>query len=401
MSRATEIYPLKRQLARELDNIKRDPHNAEALARYHNSRVAEGISVARIYKCMSTLKILSRMFCKSFDSATKDDIVALVAKFELMDLSEWTKRDYKVVLKHFFKWLRNSEDVMPPEVRWIRKLHSPKSRKPIMPKDLLTNEEKLAMIKAALNPRDRALIEVFSESGRRLGEILTLHIRDVEFDEMGAKLLVNGKIGEDFARIISSAPSLAIWLDNHPLRDDPDAPVWIGFGRTNHLRQLSHSAARAILRNLANRAGIEGKRIHFYLFRYTRIDETQGVLTESQQCMMFGWRFGSRMPGTYFRRYGKHIDDAQAIMNGITPPKKESIRMLTTKECVRCKSENSPVAKFCNRCGNVLNVQTAIKMDEANKMVETIRERLENDPEITEQIAKLLKRKSRSTFAYP
>ena len=390
MSRAIEIYPLQKCIARDLENIKSDPHNAEVMQRYYNARVAEGISIARTYKCLNTLKILSRMFGKPFETATKDEIVELVARFERKDLSDWTKRDYKVVLKHFFKWLRNCEDVAPPEVRWIKKGHPPENRFPILPKDLLTSDEKLAMMKATLNPRDRALIEVCSESGRRVGEILTLHIRDVEFDEIGAKLFVNGKVGQDFARIISSAPALAIWLDNHPLRDDADAPVWIGLGKSNHLKQLSQAAAASLLKNVAKRAGIPKRRMHFYLFRHTRIDETQGVLTESQQCMMFGWRFGSRMPATYMKRYGKHIDDAQAIMNGMRPPKKETVTPIRPMQCRRCGLQNSPASKFCNRCGMVLGAENAIKIDESKRMVEELLNAIANDPTKLQKLRALL-----------
>lgn len=212
----------------------------------------------------------------------------------------------------------------------------------------------------------------------------------MELDSIGAKLFVNGKVGEDYVRVISSAPSLAVWLDCHPCRDDPDAPVWAGFSPYSRRNQLSYAAACKMLKDAARRAGIK-KRVHFYLFRHTRIDETQGKLTEAQQCMMFGWKFGSRMPGVYFKRSGRHIDDAQAIMNGIKKPTEERPVTLKPKNCARCKSDNSPVSKFCNRCGSVLDIETAVKLDEARGMVEKIIEELADDPEKMEKLAKLLR----------
>jgi integrase/recombinase XerD len=294
------------------------------------------------------------------------------------------------VLKHFFKWMRNCEDGSPPEVRGIRKGKAPASRFPILPKDLFTADEKVLLIRSATNLRDRALIEVASESGRRIGELLTLHTGDVEFDGIGAKLFVNGKVGHDFARIISSSPALAIWLDNHPLRDDPDAPVWVGFGKSNKMKQLSQTAATAMLKKTARRAGIRKRRIHFYLFRHTRIDETQGLLTEAQQCMMFGWRFGSRMPAVYFKRYGKHIDDAQTIMNGVIPPKRESIQAAQPRTCMRCKMQNSQVAKFCNRCGGPFDLVMTAKVDEAKKAAEELLDEITADPAKIQKLRSLL-----------
>lgn len=390
MSRAAQIYPLERMLERELKKIRTDQHNSDCLYRYYQARVADGVSLARINKCLWMLRRISQMLGKPFAGATKDDFVRLVSDFERSNLSDWTKRDYKVILKHFYKWFRNWEDGMPPEVRWIKKTRGAENKRPILPRDLLTPDEKIALIKAAQNPRDRALIEVFSESGRRFGEILTLRIKDIEFDSMGAKLFISGKTGEDFARIISSAPALAVWLDNHPLRDSPESPVWIGLGRSNRMKQLSYVAAKSVLKKIAKRAGMK-KRIHFYLFRHTRIDESLGILTEAQQCMMFGWKFGSRMPATYMKRYGKHIDNAQATMNGVKPPQKEATVIQVPKTCTRCNISNSPVSKFCNRCGSVLDVQTALQLDEARKRIDMQLNKITEDPEKLEILRALLR----------
>lgn len=120
-----------------------------------------------------------------------------------------------------------------------------------------------------------------------------------EFDDvMGARLHVDGKRGEDSVRIISSAPALAIWLDNHLMREDTSAPVWVVMGGVNTMKKINYGAAAALMKKIAKRARIK-KRVFYYLMRNTTVDETPGLLTEAQQCMMFGWRFGSKMPAVY------------------------------------------------------------------------------------------------------
>ncbi len=104
-----------------LEKIKHDGFNSEIIRKYYDARVAEGISKARIHKCLCTLGVLSEMLAKPFPDATKDDFVRLVADIEKKNLSDWAKRDYKVILKHFYKWMRNWDDGLPPEVRWIKK----------------------------------------------------------------------------------------------------------------------------------------------------------------------------------------------------------------------------------------------------------------------------------------
>jgi len=390
MSRATQIYPLERTIAAELEKIKLDRHNAADLLRYYDHRVAEGISPARIRKCLNTLRMISSMMDKPFSAATKEDFVRVVSLFERSSLADWTKRDYKVILKHFYKWLRNWDDGTPPEVRWMKKTTKAENKRPILPKDLLTREEKESIIRAAENPRDRALFEVLMESGRRLGEILSLRVRDIEFDSIGAKLHVNGKVGEDFVRIISSTPALAIWLDHHPRKDNPDSPVWVYLKKRKIGMQIPYHLACLILKRTAENAGIK-RRVFFYLFRHTRIDETQGILTEPQQCMMFGWRFGSQMPATYMKRYGKHIDNAQAVMNGITP-KEKKVEVVRPRVCQRCSLENTPTSKFCNRCGALLDVSASADLDQRKTMLDKLLYGIAAEPEKFEELRLALRK---------
>lgn len=389
MSRAVEIYPLKRNIELALEKIRKDPHNADILTKYHIARVAEGISPARIHKCLVTLRLMSETLGMPFEKATKDDIVRLVVKLEGGDIVDWTKRDYRVILKHFFKWMKNWEDGFPPEVRWLKKTTGVENKRPILAKDLLTAEEKTALVSATQNSRDKALLEVFFESGRRMGEILTLHIGDIEFDEIGAKLSIHGKVGNDFTRIISSAPTLRNWVESHPLKHKPDAALWIGLGGKNKNKQISYAAARYVLSKIAKAAGIT-KRIHFYLFRHTRVDESLGKLTEAQQCMMFGWKFGSRMPATYMKRYGKHIDDAQAIMNGIEAVPRKTMQIQKPKICMRCKTENSAFSKFCTKCNESLDIQFGVEAEDRESKIRNLLSALLSDPQELEKLREFL-----------
>src|SRR5438094_9145325 len=111
MSRAVEIYPYKKSIPRTLESITHDPYNSGTILKYYNERVAEGISPARVYKCISTMKLISKMLGKPFEDAVKDDIVKLVSSIEQRDVSGWTKRDHKVNLNQFVKQLRSCADV--------------------------------------------------------------------------------------------------------------------------------------------------------------------------------------------------------------------------------------------------------------------------------------------------
>lgn len=315
MSRANLIYNFERKIENELKSIKSDVANRDLIIGYHLQRVADGISLARQHKCLCTLKQLSRMLGKNFKKATKEDLINVVAKIEQrQDFSAWTKRDYKLVLKLYYQWLYGCEKgEYPSSVKWIRAgYHIPTALKK---SDLLTDSEIKKLVCATNNVRDKALIMVLAESGRRLGEILTLRIGDIEFDRLGARFLVEGKMGQDYARVIRSARQLAGWLAQHPARSNPQAPVWVRLD-TKEPTQMSYANARAMLHGCIKSAGLS-KRVWFYLFRHTRGTYASTRLTSPQLCALMGWKQGSKMPAVYVHLAAEDVDRAQAILNGI------------------------------------------------------------------------------------
>jgi len=54
-----------------------------------------------------------------------------------------------------------------------------------LPEDMLTREEIEALIDNCPNSRDRALIATLYESGMRKGELFSIKIKSVQFDENG------------------------------------------------------------------------------------------------------------------------------------------------------------------------------------------------------------------------
>ena len=59
------------------------------------------------------------------------------------------------------------------------------------------------------DPRDKALVMTLYVSGCGVGEILSLRVKHVTFDEFGAVLMVAGKTGERRVRVVSSASETA------------------------------------------------------------------------------------------------------------------------------------------------------------------------------------------------
>ena len=74
------------------------------------------ISKSRIIRYISLLSKIAEFLNKDLDKADKKDIIALVGTIEHKDYSPWTKHLYRVGLKKFYRWLKNTDEY-PDEVK--------------------------------------------------------------------------------------------------------------------------------------------------------------------------------------------------------------------------------------------------------------------------------------------
>ncbi len=306
---------------KELDASQSEKYYSIALKRLESSTDIKEPDKADIRRFINHLIVLSRITPKLLRENIKEDIEEIVGKINTADYTDHTKHDYKVVIKKYYQWLRGCEEgEYPLEVKWIRTSFR-KGR--LVPEALLTNDELMRLVNATENPRDRAFILSDYESGCRIGEILDLRIRNVAFDQYGARLRVNGKTGPRRVRIIAAVPALSQWLSIHPLRDNVNAPLWVNIGTVGRYEPMMYYSARAMIRRLANKIGI-GKRGYSHLLRHTRATELANILTDAQMKEHLGWVQGSEMPSVYVHLSGRDVDSALLKAQGIMVIKKKN-----------------------------------------------------------------------------
>jgi len=361
--------------------------NKKKIKEFSEYLLAEGLTKTRVEFYLRRLYKIAKFFGKKkFERARKEDIIKFLSKIEKKNYSEWTKHGFKVTLKKFFRWLRGTEEY-PEEVKWIKT--TVKNSKKKLPDELLTEEEVRKVAEAATHPRDRAFVLVLYESGCRIGELLSLRLRNVQFDKYGAVLLVNGKTGKRRVRIIASASDLTAWINNHPLKDNPDAPLWVQKKKgKNGFEPLHYEAARLLLKRLFEKAGVK-KRFNPHIFRHSRATHLAKFLTEAQMKEYFGWVQDSRMAAIYVHLSGRDVDSALLKLHGFeTEEKKEE--KFKAKICPRCKEKNSPLAKFCSKCGLALDIKLAIELDKRRAQLDRLMDLLVSDPEVQKVIMKKL-----------
>ncbi|MFH0884360.1 MAG: tyrosine-type recombinase/integrase, partial [Candidatus Micrarchaeota archaeon] len=289
------LYNYPRRLELAIDNLNKDQtvceENKQVIVSFSKGRLAKGSGHGRVAKVVYGMRLLARLLKKPFAKATKEDLVAVVGELESnLDYSEYTRLDYKIILKMFFKWLKGNDETFPPEINWLKpKLKNEKHK---LPEDLITEDEVIRLVNASSQPRDRAIVLVLYESGCRIGELLSLNMGNIKFDQYGAVLRVTGKTGDRRVRIISSAPALASWINIYDRAQDPKAPLWPPRSTCkktrNSIQCLDHRSVYKLLQTLGEKAGIK-KHIHPHLFRHSRATALASKLTEAQMKEHFGW----------------------------------------------------------------------------------------------------------------
>ena len=323
--------------------------NKKLILSFAKMKIAKGVTRIRVVKLLYTVRCLASWLNKPFGQATKDDLIELVGEIETKQYSESTKYDFKIILKLFYKWLAGNDEVYPPEVNWLKpRLRNPKK----LPEELLTEKEVCAMAEAADHPRNRAFVSVLYETGCRIGELLSLRVKNVQFDQYGAVLRVTGKTGDRRVRIVSSAPVLTNWIDLYKDSNVPDAPLWppISTNFRDKGQPAEYRSIYVMLQELAKKANIT-KRIYPHLFRHSRATVLASKLTEAQMKEYFGWVQASDMASIYVHLSGRDVDNALLQLYSLKERPDEAPK-LDIKICVRCKEKNSPVQAFCGRCGN-------------------------------------------------
>ncbi len=335
--------------------------NKELILDFNNALLLENLSKGRLMVYLCSLKLIAQKAGRDLDKLDIKDIKEIVGQIQQKDYSPHTKKAYKIIIKRFYKWLLGTKEY-PEIVSWIKVGISRCEKSLPSEGELLTEEDVQVLLKNANHPRDKALVAVLWESGARVGEIGNLTLSRVSFDKHGAVFSVSGKTGSRKIRLIFSVPYLSTWINSHPFKDNPQSPLWLNIGNTNQNKSLNYPSINKLLRNLFAKAGIK-KKCNPHIFRHSRATFMADHLTEFQMNQYFGWIQGSDMPSTYVHMSGREVDNSILELNGIKVEKKEKECHLIPKICPKCDTINAYDSHQCNKCGGVLDLKTAIEID--------------------------------------
>ncbi len=347
-----------------------------ALTEFSEVLRAQGLHIGRVMKYLYHLRVCAGKITElsgsaSLTGADSKAITKLVAWLNSSPrFKPETRKDFNVVLKRFFQWLRAPPEEYP---RWRRKHLYPievddltatlKKNDMILPSSLFTPEDVNALLAASDHPMLSAFVAFMDEVGPREGEALSMTIGSVVFNGTDVICRLRGKTGERQIYLVKSVQMLARWLDLHPFKSNLNAPVWLNLSNNRRHQPWTCRACECAVERLAKMAGVR-KRVYPYLFRHSAATRDARLgFTESQLCLKYGWVMGSRMPRIYLHLAG--TDLRQKIMEVYGGKEVEKPRPQTVK-CPRCSAPNHPGQNYCFTCGSPL--EPAAKTFELEEM---------------------------------
>jgi len=361
--------------------------NTETIQNYLREQRVNGIKETTLKNDIAILpKLAEFLGAKPFAEASKDDMVRFIEEI-MRNLEASTLHTYKVRIKKFYNRLFNLQrGQYPPSVVWIRTTNPYKGTKTkgvaitFDPEDLLTPQDILTLVESCESARDQALIMVSYETSAEAKELLAMKVKHVSFDEYGGRITLESDEGRRTIRLVDSIPFLTQWLNLHPLRKDPEAPLWVT--RQHGIRGMGYDNLIRVFRHIRKRSGIK-KPVTPRFLRHAGLTRMSKLLPEELLKKYAGWVQGSKMSQIYVHLTSEDLDNALLEAHDIpikdkgkTPPS-----LLKPQECPRCKTVLGQGWTWCPKCG--LNILRGPEID-----LYVLLDKLSRDPEEMERLIK-------------
>jgi integrase/recombinase XerD len=176
--------------------------------------------------------------------------------------------------------------------------------------------------------------------------------------------------------LIQSIPYVKDWLSNHPSRNNPNSPLFIGLGRSSMGKQLSVNGLYAIYKYYKEKffpelledttipnedkekiKSLLTKPFNPYIRRHSALTEKSTKLKSSTLNQHAGWSPNSDMAQKYIHYFGNESSESLLEAYGIVTKNNIPIDTLNPKICPNCNEGNTQDSKFCNKCKMIMSYE--------------------------------------------
>jgi len=226
--------------------------------------------------------------------------------------------------------------------------------------DMLDQDDVAALVEAANRPRNQALVQFLADTGARLTMTGSLRVKDVDLESDRSTYTPNrNAIGLKGAPIqpypiIDAAADLRVYLNHsHPRPDEPEAALFHTFDETGAVQEddgaLSPQSFKRILRNLAERAGVD-KPVNPHNFKHSAITRMWREGYDKQEIQhRVHWSLDTDMWQRYVHVTAEQMNEE--IFAGAGVVKDDDSLSRERQRCGNCRETLAPTARWCSNCG--------------------------------------------------
>jgi hypothetical protein len=331
-----------------------------------------------------------------------------------------TWNDYLGRIKYFFRWMYNYDNDRFDDVQFsdwetpnFVRIKKKKSKRisPYLESELWEKEELLTIIKYEPYKRNKAILSLLWDLDARPHEVTLLKIKHIRLKEKyGEGEIPNeAKTGSGPVLLTTSFPYVRDWLNEHPLRNEPEARLICNLNNgspitPDSIDKVMKQLRGRIIRLLENKeisTTDELKKIEYllkskkwnpYCIRHSAITADSDFLPEYALKKKVRWSMNSKQGSRYIkRRMGNDLKQKILVYNGIISSenlqKKPSVL-----ECPRCQLINAIENKYCCKCSYPLvpSAFEEIKMAEDIKINTLINKHEKDMKEIRYELQNLI-----------
>ena len=374
------FYDYDKQYQIAINAFERDKSiseiNKNFIRQFINNCFSEGLSKGRVCKYIYFLRRIGSLIDIDFDKATKPDMKRLVAKLEaITDISNVTKKDHKVAIKKFYKSVFGDGEDYPECVRFIKATLKNNHKIP----DILTEDDFKLMLKTAKKSMDKCLLATLFDSGARIGEIASVQLKHIKFLEEDTieMILPQSKTKPRRILLIPATPYIRIWLNDHPLKNDEEAYLFIN---SKNNQRLNYDAYLRRLQRIGKLAKIN-KRVNPHTWRKSSATWSAKMgLSDVQLDERYGWVIGSKTKQVYVHLSGRDSDFAYMKIHGKDVSKEKTENEIKPIRCSFCDHINGVDSKYCGKCLRPLNIKVALEQQQKREVSAEIEQTLIQDP---------------------
>ena len=243
----------------ELINPEEAAHqNMQFLSSFISSKKIEGCSERTVQYYTSTITHLFENTEKYVKDITTDDLRNYLSEYQEKNHSgKVTIDNIRRIFSSFFSWLEDEDYIIKSPVRRIHKVKTAKTIKETF------SDENLEILRDSCSEiRDRALIELLSSTGMRVGELVRLNRDDIDFNER--QCIVFGK-GDSEREVYFDAKTKIHLMQYLESRTDPDEALFVSLKKP--FRRMSIGSVESRLRKLGQKVNIP--KVYPHKFRRT------------------------------------------------------------------------------------------------------------------------------------